>query len=264
MASWDGKCVLITGASSGIGAALAEHLARRGAAVGLTARREDRLRELVERIRHAGGRAEFATADVTDPDQILAACGALEQALGPCDVLIANAGVARPTPGERFTAADANLVLSTNVLGVVNSVAAVLPGMVERRRGHLVAIASIAAMMGLPNSGAYSASKAAVVTLMESLRVDLYRKKVKVTTVCPGFIDTPLLDGYPREVLPTMMSAERAAGIIARAIERGRGKVWFPFRTWALARIARALPFCLYRRVCERLPKHNYQPPGDG
>ncbi len=260
MTFWHDKHVLITGASSGIGWALAEHLARRGAAVGLTARREDRLRALAEQIRQSGGRAAFAAADVTDGKQVVAACGTLERTLGPCDVLIANAGVARPTPGERFSAADANLVFSTNVLGVSNSIAAVLPGMVERKRGHLVAIASIAAMMGLPNSGAYSASKAAVVTLMESLRVDLYRKGVKVTTICPGFVETPLLDGYPREVLPAMMSAERAARIITRAVERGRGKVWFPFRTWALARIARALPFFLYRRVCARLPKHNYEP----
>ena len=260
MAFWKAKHVLITGASSGIGWALAEYVAKQGALVGLTARREDKLAELTERIESGGGQAGFATADVSDANQTREACRELEAKLGPCDVLIANAGVARHTPGVEFTAEDAGLDFSTNVIGVSNSIAAVLPGMVERKRGHLVAIASIAALLGLPNSGAYSASKAAVVTLMESLRVDLFKKRIKVTTICPGFIDTPMLAGYPPNVLPAMLPVDQAAKKIARAIERGRGKYWFPFRTWLLVRLVRALPFTLYRQVCARLPKHNYKP----
>lgn len=258
MAFWKDKHVLITGASSGIGWALAELLARRGARLGLTARRAEKLSELAESIEKAGGRSAFAAADVTDAERVTRACRDLEAKLGPCDVLIANAGVARNTPGASFIAGDARVVFDTNVAGVCNSVAAVLPAMVERRSGHIVAISSIASMLGLPNSGAYSASKAAVVTLMQSLRVDLYRKHIKVTTVCPGFIDTPLLSGYPREVLPAMMAADRAAAKIARAVERGKRDYYFPFNTWLLARIAQMLPFSLYRRVCERLPKHNF------
>jgi short-subunit dehydrogenase len=116
-------------------------------------------------------------------------------------------------------------------------------------------VASIAAMLGLPEVGAYSASKAALVTLMESLRVDLHRFGIKVTTICPGFIDTPLIADHPRSVLKFMLQPDEAARRIARAIERGRAEYWFPWQMWLAARLARALPFGLYRRLCARLPK---------
>lgn len=262
MAFWKDKCVLITGASSGIGWALAEHVAARGARVGLIARRTDKLAELARRIESGGGRAAFAVADVADPDQTARAVRLLEDTLGACDVLVANAGVHRHTRGDVFNADNARAVFATNVNGVINAIGVVLPTMVERRRGQLAVVASMAAMLGLPEVGAYSASKAALVTLAESLRVDLHRFGVRVTTICPGFVETPMIASHPRRVLKFVLQPDEAARRIARAIERGRAECWFPWPMWLLARLARALPFGLYRRVCEQLPRRGPEDPG--
>ena len=254
---WKDKCVLITGASSGLGWALAEHLSGCGARVGLTARREEKLRALAEKIRAGGGRAEFAAADVADAPALEAALRSLTDALGPCDVLIANAGMHRYTRGDVFSGACARDVFAVNVNGVITAIDTVLPAMIEHRAGHIATVASIAAMVGLPEVGAYSASKAALVTLMESLRVDLHRFGVRVTTICPGFIETPMIASHPRKVLKFLLSAEAAAGKIERAIRRGKAEYWFPWQMWLAARLVRALPFGVYRWICNFIPERS-------
>jgi len=254
---WRDKCVIITGASSGIGWALAEHLATRGVKLGLLARRAALLDELAAKLRDDGAVVGVATADVGNPAHTRAAIRRLEQTLGPCDVLIANAGIHRYTPGHEFDIANANAVITTNVQGVINAVGAVLPDMVARRKGHVVGVASIAGMLGLPEVGAYSASKAAVLRLMESLRVDLARHGVKVTTICPGFVDTPMIHGHRRKLLLFVLQPPEAARQIARAIERGRAEYWFPWPMWLIARLARALPLGVYRWMAARLVRRD-------
>ena len=251
---WEGKCVVISGASSGIGRALAEHVASRGAKTGLLARREDRLAEAAGAITAGGGKAEFAAADVVDGPATFEAVGRLEDRLGPCDVLIASAGIYRKTDVEEYSAVSANAVVATNVQGVINMLGATLPGMVRRRRGNVAAVASIAGALGLPGGGAYCASKAAIVTLLESLRVDLHPLGVKVTTVCPGYVDTPMITDEERATVTGLMTAESAARRISRAIERGRCEDWFPWRMHLSTRLARLLPFGLYRRVMAHFP----------
>lgn len=252
---WLGKCVLITGASSGIGWALAEHLARQGARLGLIARRKEKLAELTGHIQSLGRKAAFAVADVTDPDQVDDAVRTLEHALGLTDVLIANAGMHKRAPGAVFNGSAARAVIDVNVNGVINVIDSVLPSMVDRRSGHIVTIASIAAMLGLPEAGAYCASKAALVTLMESLRVDLHRYHIKVTTICPGFVETPLIAYHSRKELLFLLKPQEAADRIARAIARGKTEYWFPWPMWLLTRLGSLLPFAMYRKICEFFPR---------
>ena len=192
---------------------------------------------------------------MTDAAGLAAAVLALEQQLGPCQVLIANAGIYRKTEVSAFAAATQNAVISTNVQGVINSVAAVLPGMLERKQGHLVAVSSISAMLGLPGAGAYCASKAAVNALFESLRVDLYPHGVQATVVAPGFVDTPIITEEERATLKDLLTAEQAAQRICRAIQRNRALDWFPWQTWLVCRLFSLLPSGLYRRVISHVPE---------
>lgn len=258
---WSGKCVIVTGASSGIGRALAEHLAAQGARIGLLARRQQLLAEVRERIQRAGGDAVCAVVDVADFDRTLGATRQVQAAFGPCDVLVAGAGIYRQTNGRRFDPNVANQVVATNLQGVINAFGAVLPGMLEGGRGHLAAISSVAGLLGLPTAGAYSASKAAIVILLRSLRLDLRGTGVAVTTVCPGYVDTPIITDQERASLKGLLSAEEAARRIARAIQRGRAEYWFPWRTWLPARLASLLPAQAYQRLVSLLPEME-EPPG--
>jgi short-subunit dehydrogenase len=243
---WAGKCVLITGASSGIGRALALELAQRGAKLGLIARRGDLLTALATEIYAGGGRAEFRAADVIQAAPLAAVAAELEQTLGPCDVAIANAGIYRRTDGADFDAATVAEVVNTNVLGVTNLLAAVLPGMVRRGAGHVAVVASIAGLLGLPQGGAYSASKAALITLLQSLRLDLAPRGIRVTTILPGYVDTSMITDEERRT-QNVISAADAARRIARGIERGRTEVAFPWGLWLEARLAGLLDWPFYR-----------------
>ena len=158
---WPNKVVMITGASSGIGRGLAKELALRGAKVGLVARRADTLKELQTEIESAGGRALAVAGDVREASSMKAATESITAGLGPIDVLVANAGIGTSTDGSQVSGEEVANVISVNVIGAANSVSAVLPQMVERRKGQLVVISSLAAYRGLPKSAAYCASKAA-------------------------------------------------------------------------------------------------------
>ncbi|HYP52280.1 MAG TPA: SDR family NAD(P)-dependent oxidoreductase, partial [Pyrinomonadaceae bacterium] len=189
---WTDKVVLITGASSGIGRALAVELGRRGARAGLFARRAELLEEAAREVEQAGGKALALPGDVRDAGEVERAAARVREAWGRVDVLVANSGVGVITPAATLRAEEVAEVISVNTLGAVNSVAAVLPDMLARGAGQLVAVSSLAAYRGLPKSAAYSASKAAVSTFFESLRVDLRGTGVDVTVIHPGFVKTPM------------------------------------------------------------------------
>jgi len=249
--NWSGKVVLITGASSGIGRGLAIELAKRGAAVGLLARRAEELEEIAKEIKTAGGRALSLPADVTDVDAVSKAADRLRAELGPIDVLIANAGIGGSVAAAQLSAADVTKIINVNVNGVVNSTATVIPEMVARRQGQLVVISSLAAYRGLPKSAAYCASKAAVSAFAESLRVDLRRSGIDVTIIHPGFIKTPLTAGRQAQ-MPWLMELDDAVKKMLKAIEGRKKSYAFP---WQLATIVRAcllLPIPLYDRVIAR------------
>ncbi len=245
---WKEKVVLITGASSGIGRALAVELGKRGARLGLTARREAELLAVAEEVRRGGGEALALPCDVRHPDAVRAAAERVREQWGRVDVLVANAGMSTTTAGTRLDAGEAGDVISINVLGVVNSVAAVLPDMLKRGSGHLVAISSLASYRGMPKSGAYSASKAAVSTFFESLRVDLRKSGIAVTVIHPGFIRTPMTAGRKKK-LPFLLEVEDAACRIVKAIERRARTYAFPWQLASLVRVIRHMPGALYDRL---------------
>ena len=244
---WKDKVVLVTGASSGIGRALAVEWGRRGARVGVLARRAEALIEVAGEVERAGGKALALTADVRDAAEMEKAVARVQELWGGIDVLVANAGMTTTTGATKLRAGEASDVISVNVIGVINSVAAVLPGMLERRGGHLVAISSLASYRGMPKSGAYSASKAAVSTFFESLRVDLRKSGIAVTTIHPGFIRTPMTAGRKTK-LPFLMEVEPAARLIVRAVERRARTYAFPWQLASVVRLMKYIPDALYDR----------------
>lgn len=248
---WKEKVVLVTGASSGIGRALAVELGRRGARVGVLARRAEALVEVASEVERAGGKALALTADVRDAAAVEKAVARVLELWGVIDVLVANAGMTSTTGATALRAGEASDVIVVNVVGVINSVAAVLPSMLERKSGHLVAISSLASYRGMPKSGAYSASKAAVSTFFESLRVDLRESGVAVTTIHPGFIRTPLTEGRKTK-LPFLMEVEPASRLIIKAIERRARTYAFPWQLAGVVKLIKHMPDALYDRFASK------------
>jgi len=245
---WTEKTFLITGASSGIGEALAVELGRRGAGVGLLARREEVLREVAAKVETAGGRALAVAVDVRDAGGVKAATAKVSEHFGRVDVLIANAGIGEITLAREFDIEVVTNILSVNLLGAMNSVAAVLPEMIARGNGQIVGVSSLAAYRGMPGSGAYCASKAALSTFFESLRTELRPRNIFVTTIHPGFVDTPMTRGR-NQPMPFLVEPERAAKMMLRAIEARRRTYNFPWQLAAWARLGQLLPDALYDRM---------------
>lgn len=245
--------VLITGASSGIGKALAVEMARRGHAVGLLARREELLAGIAEQIHIDGGRAAWARADVLDPEGVHAAVAAIESELGPIDIVVCNAGGGGTNPVTRWSAETARRVMRLNYEGVVNTLDTVLPRFVEQRRGHIAVVSSVAGWRGLAPGGPYSAAKSAVIVLFEALAVELHPRDIAVTTIHPGFVDTPIHGpGGAKHPKPFEISAEQAARIMADGLERKRRNIVFPWQMRLLMTFVRAMPQYLFERLMWR------------
>jgi short-subunit dehydrogenase len=252
------QVAVITGASSGIGWALAHALAREGCKLGLIARRQDLLQQLAGEIRNAGATAEPAAADVSNREQLLNAVAELRGRLGTIDLMIANAGIGTPTRLEPMNTADIEKMFHVNLFGVIYSIEAVIGEMLQRRQGHLVAVSSMAAYKGLPAESAYCSSKAAVNCYMEGLRIQLRGSGVYATTICPGFVKTPMTD-VNNFKMPFLMTADEAARRMVRAIKR-RQKVYnFPWQMSLLMEATRYLPDWIMARMMrpynEELPE---------
>ena len=251
MPYWTNKVVMITGASSGLGRGMALEIAARGGHLGLLARREELLNKIVAEAKTKNVKAVAAIADVRDAKAVREAADRFRKELGPIDILIANAGIGTADHAVSLTPEHAANVIGINVLGAVNSVAAVLPEMVQRKQGRLVAISSLAAYRGLAKSAAYCASKSALSAYFESLRVDLRRTGVGVTIIHPGFIKTDLTAGREAK-MPYLMELEDGVKKILSAIEKEKRIYAFP---WQLATIVRAtmmMPATMYDWIAER------------
>jgi short-subunit dehydrogenase len=231
----DGTRIWVTGASTGIGAALARELADRGARVAISARSADQLAEV------AAGRMAVVPVDVTDRAATVAAGQAVREALGGLDVAVLNAGTwsefhVEPWDSQLF--ADH---LQVNVMGAVHTMEAVVPQMLAAGSGRVVGVASVAGYRGLPGSEAYGAGKAAMINLLEALRGSLAPRGVVVQTVNPGFVATRMTDRN-RFPMPFKVSAEAAARTIADGIARDRAEIVFPLPMAVLMKALRLVP----------------------
>ena len=252
MSYWKDKVILLTGASSGIGEGLASAMAANGAIVGLIARREELLRPLAEKIEAAGGISRHFAADVTDADAVFNAAESMRAEFGRIDIMIANAGIGGNNPETRALQPDAVArVINTNLLGAANSVAAVLPHMIEQGSGQLVAVSSLAGIRGLPKSAAYSASKAGMTAFFESVRLDVSHRGIDVTIIQPGFIKTPLTAGRAAK-LPYLLEMDQAVPLFLNAIERRKKFAAFPWQLATFVRVGRFFPAWLYDRIAGR------------
>lgn len=249
---WKGKTVFLTGASSGIGEGLAIAMAKKGAILALLARREELLQDLAKRCEAAGGTARIFCCDVVDEESVRAAADRFREEFGHIDIMIANAGISGKSAETRDLVPSAvKKVIDTNLMGAVNAVHAVLPQMIARGSGHLVAISSLAGFRGLPKSAAYSSSKAAMTAFFESVRLDVSHQGIDVTIIQPGFIRTPLTAGRENK-MPFLMYLDDAIPYFLRAIERKKRFAAFPWQLATIVRIGRYLPAALYDRIAGR------------
>ena len=253
-----GKVAVVTGASSGIGRALARELARDGYDLGLTARRAERLEQLAAEIRAAGSQAACVAADATRRDETHAAMATLAERLGPIDLLVANAGIGLGTNALAPDAGTLETEFRVNVFGAFYAIEAVIPSMRERGRGHVVAISSLASHRGLPGAAGYCATKAALTRLVEGMRPDWARAGIRATIVHPGYVRSELTDRN-RYRMPLLMDTDRAARLVARAIRRRKKVCEFPWRMSILVRhLVRHLPD---RLLASRIRSDKKAPP---
>ncbi len=241
----DYRNALITGASSGIGRALALEVAAAGVEVVVCARRREALDALVGEIAARGGKARALPLDVADTGATVAALRALDEALGGLDLVVANAGVGLTEGHPSLSWEALGPACHTNFTGAVATLTAVLPRMIERRRGHLVGVSSLASFGALKDAAAYCSPKAGLSMFLDCLRLDLRATGVAVTTVAPGFVRTPMVE-HATHPMPQLLEADRAARLIWRRLQRRPARIDFPQPLAFLARLVGGLPRVLH------------------
>lgn len=241
-----GKVAWVVGGSSGIGAAVARELQSRGARVAISARRQDELDKV------AAGSMLAVDADVTDAASLKAAASRIRDELGPIDLAVLSAGYWKQMTATDWDTEIFDRHVQVNLIGMSNSIAAVLPEMLARRRGVIAGISSVAGYRGITGSEAYGATKAGQINLLESLRIHVARKGVRVITVCPGFVRTDLTESnsFP---MPFIIDADTAGRSICDGLARDRTEIVFPVRMALLMKAARLVPVGLWSGLWSRL-----------
>lgn len=246
--------ILMTGASSGLGAALVRHYATPGRTLFLAGRNGGRLDKVAAEARAAGAEIHTAQLDVTDQAamaQWVTACDGMRS----LDLVVANAGISAGTGGMNGESeAQTRAIFAVNVDGVMNTVLPAITLMRRRRHGQIAIVSSLASFRGMPGAPAYCASKAAVRVWGEALRGELAGDNISLSVICPGFVATPMtaVNDFP---MPFLMQASQAARIIAQGLARRQGRIAFPRRLAALAWLAAALPDGLMDHLARRLPR---------
>lgn len=244
--------IVITGASSGLGAALARHYAGPSTTLYLTGRSETRLQEVAKTCQSLGANAECSVIDVTDQTAMQSWLLAID-AKTPIDLVIANAGISAGTGIHGETGQQVKDIFATNIDGVIHTVQPLIMPMVKRGSGQIAIMSSVAGFRGLPSAPAYSASKACVRTYGEGLRGWLASRGVEVNVICPGYIRTPMTDKNPFP-MPFMMDADKAAAIIAHGLARNKGRIAFPLALYLPIWLLTCLSPCITDPLFARLP----------
>ena len=237
--------VLVTGASSGIGRAIAIEYARRGAHVMAVARRRDQLESLCRDITTTGGRASHMLCDVANAEAAQEVVAKAERELGSLDMVIANAGVGGSSHSSRLSLDHITRIIDINVRGAMATLAAAIPIMLAQKHGHLVGVSSLAGRRALPAAAVYSASKAALSAFLEGLTLDLGAAGIRVTDVQPGFVDTEMTEKNAHP-MPFMWDAPKAARVIADRLESAPRILAFPAPLQMATRLGQLLPYPLY------------------
>jgi short-subunit dehydrogenase len=244
--------IVISGASSGLGTALALEYAASGITLGLIGRNAERLEAIAESCRAKGANVKMATLDVTDVPAVGQWLTEFDNAHS-VDLCIANAGISAGTGGGSETHDQVSNIFSVNVNGVINTIHPVMERMIARGKGHLAIVSSIAGFRGSPTAPAYSASKAAVRIYGQALQGFLSPQGIDVSVICPGFIETPMTRVNPFP-MPFIMSAEKAAGIIKSGLERRKTLIAFPWPMFLLAKLQNLLPDAWINRIYRAVP----------
>jgi short-subunit dehydrogenase len=247
--------ILITGASSGIGAALAREYAAPGVTLSLCGRNTERLADITAACRTAGATVDSRVIEITDKDAVRGWIDDMNS-LAPLDLVIANAGISGGTGAGGEDDSAARRIFAVNVDGVLNTVLPAIAQMRARNRGQIALMSSLTAFRGLPGAPAYSASKAAVRAWGEALRGAVAEDGIEVSVICPGFIETPMTAGNSY-AMPFLMTAERAARIIRRGLARNRGRIAFPLPLYLIMWLIGAAPPRVTDPLMRRLPKKN-------
>ncbi len=250
MATKDYASILITGASSGIGRALALNYAAPGVRLVLSGRNESRLKSAAEECRNLGAEVATRVIDVRDGPAMRAWMTEADDAR-PLDLIIANAGVSTNTSGGEGDAA--RLIAEININGTMNTVAPILGRLTMRRQGQIAIMSSMAAFRGMPGAPAYGASKAWCKSYGEGLRGRLRRHNVGVSVICPGFVESRITAGN-RFAMPLFMKAAKAARIIRRGLAKNRPRIAFPLRLYFLVWLLAALPPGWTDRLFAKMP----------
>lgn len=241
------RVVWITGASTGIGAAIARQLAAEGVQVAASARSPDKL----EAVASGQPLVKSYPVDVTDVEQVARVFAQVEREMGPIDLVIAAAGTYSPVTLDQFSPAPFRNMYETNFLGVVHVLSAIIPTFRQRRSGHVAWIASVAGYRGLPKAAAYGPTKAALINLAESLRPELETDGVTVSVINPGFVRTPLTaqNDFP---MPFLMEPEDAARRTIAGLARRQFEIAYPAPFVAILKFARLLPYRIYFALIRR------------
>ena len=247
--------ILITGASSGIGAALARRYANPGRRLALAGRDGERIERIAAKVRGRGAETIVGQFDVTDRDATRDWIESVDDTW-PVDLVIANAGISGGTGEAGIEGTDqVRAIMAANVDGVVNTVHPAIDRMTPRGRGQIALMSSLASFRGFPGAPAYCASKAAVRTYGEALRGSLYRHGIEVSVICPGFVKSRMTAVNPYR-MPLLMEADRAADIIARGLARNKPRIAFPWRlyflSWLFGSLSPALTDPLFRRLPQK------------